>query len=141
MTLLELFWRKVDKRGPDECWPWRGRLNEAGYGRYATRSLCMRAHRLAYTLLVGPIPAGLQIDHLCRNRACVNPAHLEPVTQRENILRGTALSAQRARQTHCKRNHAFTASNTYRDSKGRRVCITCRRARDRARSHRKRVHA
>jgi hypothetical protein len=85
------FWARVEKR-PDGCWIWTGVINHNGYGRYTYarpdgRSLASRAHRIAYELLVGPIPDGLQLDHLCRVKACVNPAHLEPVTQDENMRR------------------------------------------------------
>ena len=86
------------------------------------------AHRVVYEILVGPIPVGLELDHLCRNRACVNPDHLEPVTTRTNLLRGYSPWACRARQTHCKRGHEFTPENTYGTGDGRRYCRTCRRA-------------
>lgn len=80
------FWKKVDRRGPDECWPWlAGQC--IGYGRFVDRGVTVWAHRFSYELCVGPIPEGLVIDHLCCNTRCVNPAHLEPVTSRENTLR------------------------------------------------------
>jgi hypothetical protein len=112
----------------NQCWLWRGQLNGSGYGRTTYgRSHEQLAHRLAYRLWVGEIPAGYTIDHLCRNRACVNPVHLEPVTNKENILRGEGVAARRARQTHCKRGHEFTPENTRTTAKGSRVCRTCQR--------------
>jgi hypothetical protein len=86
------FWTKVDRSGPDGCWLWLGQLNQWGYGHFR-RTLApgqhqtVKAHRFAYTLLVGPIPAGLTLDHLCGHHACVRPDHLEPVTNAENLRR------------------------------------------------------
>jgi hypothetical protein len=112
------------------CWQWTGPLR-GGYGRAILQGGIGRreqlAHRSVWTLLVGYIPENMTLDHLCRNRGCVNPEHLELVTLRENILRGEGVAARRARQTHCKRGHAFTTENTYRYSNGRRECLTCRR--------------
>lgn len=89
------FWAMVD-RGPG-CWVWRGARKQLGYGLYRVGAKLKQAHRVAYELMVGPIPDGLVLDHLCRNPECVNPAHLEPVTHQENIRRGYA--AKRARQS------------------------------------------
>lgn len=138
MTREDRFWAKVDKRGPDECWLWTGVLYPNGYGRFQyVRRQHVRAHRFAYELLIGPIPEGLVIDHVkergCTSRACVNPAHLEPVTNRENILRGDAPSAVAARKSHCPHGHEYTSENTMVRKDGARACKTCRHARDNAR--------
>lgn len=122
---MERFWSKIDVRGPDECWVWKGGL-VLGYGQfwYGHRKRDY-AHRISYKALVGDIPVGLVIDHLCRNRACVNPAHLEVVTERVNILRGTALSARYAVATHCIHGHEFTAANIIPQKNGARKCRAC----------------
>lgn len=121
------FWSHVQRGSDDECWLWQGAL-DYGYGKYSRNK---RAHRISYELLVGPIPDGLDLDHLCRNRACVNPAHLEPVAHRENVLRGESVAAKYARRTHCCRGHELTPENTY-FQKGRatRHCRACKRLRD-----------
>lgn len=83
------FWPKVDRsNGPDACWIWRASFNPRGYAQFWDKGRVLRAHRYAYELLVGPIPDGLQLDHLCRDKRCCNPAHLEPVTAKENVRRG-----------------------------------------------------
>lgn len=122
-TTEDRFWAKVDRRGPDECWIWTaassGRPGKkygriwAGKRSLTGRPLGSQAHRVAYEMFVGPIPQGLQIDHLCRTTLCVNPAHLEPVTYEENQRRGNSPMAQQARQTHCKRGHPLDEANTY----------------------------
>jgi hypothetical protein len=121
-TLEQRFWEKVDRRGPDECWPWLASTDGKGYGSFRVGKH-QRAHRFAYELLIGPIPAGLVIDHLCRNRACVNPAHMEPVTPLENQRRGIHGNSKK---THCPQGHPYDDGNTYR-YRGRRICKACRR--------------
>lgn len=119
LTLEERFWAKVQRT--DSCWVWTGALTHKGYGvfhDYGNRTI--QSHCFAYEHFVGSIPGDLEIDHLCRNRACVNPAHLEPVTHRTNILRGTALI------THCPQGHAYDEANTRFDLQGHRLCRTCR---------------
>lgn len=140
------FWPKVDKRGPGECWVWNACRDRHGYGMFGVGGRAggnARAHRVSYELSVGPIPDGLVIDHLCRNRACVNPQHLEPVTMRTNILRGEAASALReskAAITHCPAGHPYSPENTiYRKGTGWRRCRECSRAEARERMRRRRV--
>lgn len=131
------FWTKVDvSRGPTACWLWTGALTDRGYGvRFRLDNGEREApHRIAFSLLVGPIPDGLQLDHLCRTRACVNPAHLEPVTCQENLLRGQTWAAFNARKTHCIHGHALDEANTRITPEGHRACRAC--GRESARRHR-----
>jgi hypothetical protein len=112
------FWGKVDASG--DCWEWQAQRSN-GYGRVRRDGRWVMAHRLAYELLVGPIPDGLCIDHLCRNRGCVNPTHMEAVPDRVNILRGQGFAARAARQTTCPSGHEYDAVG-YR---GARTCTLC----------------
>lgn len=124
------FWLKVNKT--DTCWLWTARINKYGYGQFKA-GRHWAAHRWSYTHVVGPIPDGLELDHLCRVRHCVRPDHLEPVTQRENIRRRQPWNPNAAK-THCKFGHEYTAENTYREpSNNSRKCRTCQRERDRKR--------
>lgn len=132
---IDRFWAKVSQL--TGCWEWIGSLTPAGYGSYWLDGSLYAAHRVAYEFAAGPIPAGLVIDHKCRNRKCVKPSHLEPVTMRENILRGIAPSALHATQTECVNGHPFDAENTRIIMRGHREVRACR-ACDRAR-HRQRV--
>lgn len=131
VPITERFWEKVDAAG--DCWEWLAYRNPEGYGiiRIDGRNDC--AHRIAWTLLCGPIPMGLHIDHLCRNRGCVNPDHLESVSKRSNDLRGYSPLARQARQTQCKRGHAFTPENTLTRRRGSRECRACTTALQRIR--------
>lgn len=126
------FWSKVHKT--DECWEWTACCSTNGYGQFWTGEAQRRAHRVAYELLVGSIPEGLTLDHLCGHLRCVNPEHLEPVSQGENTLRGGGAGAVNARKTHCLRGHPFDDENTYRHPWGFRGCRTCRREERRRRS-------
>lgn len=114
-----------------ECWVWTGSKTPGGYGSIGMGSLVdgtrglQPAHRVAYEVFVGPIPTGYQIDHLCRNRACIYPNHLQPVTQAENIRRGEG-GAFWAAKTHCPHGHAYSPENTY-VRHGSRFCRECQR--------------
>lgn len=120
-------------REPSGCWRWTGRTNNHGYGVFAIRQRHTYAHRWSYEQFVGTIPAGLELDHLCRNPSCVNPAHLEAVSHRVNTLRGDSMSARHARRTHCNAGHEFTSQNTAIKRDGSRACRECKRATDRRR--------
>jgi hypothetical protein len=113
------------------CWIWTGAKSSQGYAKAIYDWRVYPVHRVLLEESLGPIAPALQVDHLCRNRACCNPAHLEPVTQRENILRGESPSAQHARKTHCPRGHAYTPDNTYRRASGARRCRSCTLANNR----------
>ena len=118
--LAPRFWQRVDQK--DGCWLWKGSLTVYGYGQFQpARGKSYRAHRLAWEIARGPVPEGLVLDHLCRNRACCNPDHLEPVTHRENVLRGVGPSAQNAARLTCSKGHSFDSVG----SKGERRCIQC----------------
>jgi len=124
-TASERFWSKVHKS--EACWLWTAGTSHDGYGRFSVKGRNVYAHRWSYQVLVGPIPGGLEIDHLCRVHACVNPDHLEVVTRRENQLRGAGLAALCAQRTHCPKGHEYSGANTYRH-KGSRYCRECNRA-------------
>lgn len=125
------FWSRVVKQ-PDGCWLWTGARTSAGYGNVRFKGRYWSAHRLSYSLGHGLPPDHLKMDHLCRVRLCVNPAHLEPVTDRVNILRGVGPSAFHAVKTHCPQGHEYDLLNTYVTSKGIRQCRECHRVRYRA---------
>lgn len=108
---------------PVGCWKWSAYVTTEGYGQYSHDGRLQQAHRVVYELLVGPIPAGLQLDHLCRVRSCVNPAHMEPVTNHENILRGES-GIKNAMKTQCPQKHPYNLANT-RFHKGKRYCRVC----------------
>ncbi len=150
------FWAKVDRNGPvpeyrpdlGPCWIWTAARHGAGYGIWRTETgKTERAHRATFIRLVGPVPEGLELDHLCRVRGCCNPQHLEPVTSTENTRRGRGSEASKAHYaaiTHCVHGHPFDADNTYRYNRQgywRRECRECGRRKCRARRARAKVAA
>lgn len=123
------FWLKVNMT--DSCWLWEGSKSSNGYGQIMISRRLWATHRLVYSITKGTIPKGLQLDHLCKVRHCVNPHHLEAVTARENVLRGNAPSAVNAKKSHCLRGHPFCGTHFRVDSTGRRICRVCKRGRQR----------
>ncbi len=121
----------IDWLAPNGCWTWRGTRNQFGYGQVWFKGKFHTVHRLVYRLLVGFIPKKLTLDHICRNRPCCNPSHLEPVTLRENILRGESPCARHARQTHCAKGHALSLDNLAKCELPYRRCLACRTEKNR----------
>lgn len=121
------FWAKV-RVAESGCWEWMASKGSNGYGRFGDgwKKSPKLSHRASYEALTGPIPDGLVIDHLCRNRGCVNPDHLEPVTIGENVRRGDSGALGR-NKTHCPHGHAYTPANTWIASSGGRACRECHR--------------
>ena len=130
VTVEDRFWNKVEKS--DNCWNWTAGKRD-GYGRFSLNGKLVNAHRYSYELLVEPINNNMQIDHLCRNRSCVRPDHLEPVTQYENFSRGlgtinatNAAAELKLSKNECKNGHLYTEDNTYFYKNGKRKFRRCR---------------
>lgn len=138
MGLEERFFSKVDALGP--CWEWTASTNKAGYGRFRYEGGARLAHHVCHLLMVGPLPEGLEPDHLCRNPPCVNPDHLEWVTHRENMRRSHStklLGRMHRSKTECPKGHPYDEKNTLIRPSGWRKCRACDNAEKRARYHRK----
>lgn len=140
LNLLDRFWAKVEKT--ETCWIWTGGISANGYGNFWDGTRQVGAHRFAYETFVGPIPEGLQIDHVkargCTTRACVRPDHLEPVTGQENQARSDATPAGKVA---CPAGHPYDEANTYVNRQGKRECRACHRDRARTRYWAERVGA
>lgn len=143
--LLERFWQKVDKNGPipahaqslGPCWVWIANTNRKGYGRFAVLYGCIvMPHRFSFALHYGETPYGLEIDHLCRNKLCVNPKHLEAVTGLVNHGRARQF---RTYPTHCKRGHPLSGENLYIGTGNRRVCRQCHSQKSNEAAERRRI--
>jgi len=122
--------RILSKVIPDRatgCLSWTAAKDSDGYAILQVSGIAARAHRVAYELVIGGLVSGLSLDHVCRNRGCINPFHLEQVTNKENILRGNGLAARNARKTHCKNGHALSGDNMRYNRAGSRICRTCAR--------------
>jgi hypothetical protein len=128
MDVLSRFIAFVEPEPNTGCWLWSGSGTEAGYGQISVNGRATMAYRWSYEHFRGPIAPGLEPDHLCRVRCCVNPAHLELVTHRENTLRGQTLAAMNAAKTHCRRGHPYSGDNLRSGMRGKqpvRVCRQC----------------
>jgi len=128
MGLLEQRFRdRIIVQRFTNCWLWSGAVDKNGYGQYTIKDKSIKAHRHAYETIIGPISEGNVIDHGCRTRCCVNPRHMEAVTNRENVLRGLSFAVTNKRKTHCKRGHALSGPNLLLVRHGR-SCKTCQLA-------------
>jgi len=138
MSLNSRFWSKVEKT--ESCWNWTAYIHKSGYGRFYLNGKIEHSHRLSYEEKYGKIPQGLQIDHLCRNRKCCNPDHLEAVTHLVNVQRGLAgkINNNQSKKTHCPQGHEYNEENTV-DISGRRHCRLCRQIRARQDYQRKKL--
>lgn len=127
-TTIARFTAKYEVDVESGCWMWKASVSGSGYGQFVTPGGRERlAHRFSFSHYVEQIPPGLVIDHTCKNKLCVNPAHLEAVTQRENLMRSPTTTRRNALATHCPANHAYDELNTYVDGLGFRHCRSCRR--------------
>lgn len=128
---VDRFLAKFQVDNDDACWLWLAAINDGGYGIFhlAKTGKSVRAHRYSYEFFVGNIEEGLDVDHVCRVRACINPYHLEPVTRQVNLLRGIGLPALEILRTHCPQGHPYNMANTHIRKSGARRCRACDRER------------
>lgn len=139
LRVAEKFYSRIQFL-PNDCWQWMGVINKWGYGQFSMKVgakwKTLKAHRVSYEKHRGLIPDGLDLDHSCRNRACVNPFHVDPATNRENILRGNTIPAMYARRTHCLRGHSLAGENLgyriprYPGGEPTKICRACQKMRD-----------
>jgi hypothetical protein len=122
---LERLMAKVEK-AESGCWEWTAKKDARGYGQFKIDGKVRRAHQVSYELTIGPVPTGMEIDHLCRDRGCCNPEHLEAVPHEENMRRAAPFHPQRLK-THCPKGHPYDEENTYVKPSGSRACRACRR--------------
>lgn len=126
LSIDERFWSRL-MESESGCWEWQEYVDEKGYGRFWDGARTIRAHQYAFAALVGDVPDGLELDHLCKNRRCANPYHLDPVTHEVNMARSDNIMLAFSDQTHCLRGHEFTTDNTYVKADGGRQCRDCSR--------------
>jgi len=122
---LARFYSKIKFNKETWCWDWVGTTLQRGYGHFSIKRKIWRSHRLSFAIHKGELIEGLTLDHLCRNRACCNPEHLEQVTSKVNILRGESVSAKNAKKTHCPQGHEYDEQNTYVSPTNGRSCRKC----------------
>lgn len=139
MSILQRFWSNIVIT--DGCWLWKGYINKDGYGRFKIKNRHYMVHRFSYERYKEEIPEGLEIDHLCRHRNCVNPEHLEAVTHLENIRRGDLSynGALNRNKVYCLHGHEFNEVNTYYRPNGKRNCRECHKLLERYRRNKRRV--
>jgi hypothetical protein len=128
-TPEDTFWGQIDRSDPDACWLWDRVIGTGGYGYHNWRGRTVRAHRVSVLIDGRTIPDGMQVDHTCRTRSCINPRHLEVVTPRENKRRGNEHSGIGQYKTHCPSGHPYDETNTYTSRNGARHCRACKVAR------------
>lgn len=124
------FWSLVNRPAPHDCWIWLGGKTDGGYGRFWACGRSWKAHVISYAILIGiDVPEGQELDHTCKNPSCVNPRHLEPVSHKINVLRGSAPTAINARRRTCVSGHDLSGQNLYLYKGKHRHCKICRAAR------------